>query len=131
MHKRFIYKFQQTFKKGVFPERLKMAKITPIFRKGDSLLNYDLQCFSKILGKLTYNELYIYLAEKNILFCEQIGFWAGCWTDHAIIEIVDEITNDFMENKNTVGIFIDLSEGFETVNQKLLIEKLEMYVVKD
>ena len=36
-----------------------------------------------------------------------------------------------MENNNTVGVFIDLSEAFDTVNQKLLIEKLEMYVVKD
>ena len=73
-----------------------MAKITPIF---------------KILGKLIYNELYIHLAEKNI-FCEQFGS-----TDHAIIEIVDEIANDFMENKNTIGVFIDLSEAFDTINQ--------------
>ena len=64
-----------------------------------------------------YNALYIHLAEKNIIFCEQFGFWADCSTDHTIIEIVDEITNDFMENKNTVGVFIDFSEAFDTVNQ--------------
>ena len=61
-------------KKGVFPERLKMAKITPIFKKEDSLLNYNLQCFSKISGKLMYNELYTHLAEKNIYFVNRLVF---------------------------------------------------------
>ena len=116
MCKPFIYIFQQTFKKDVFPEKLKMAKITAIFKKGYRPLNYDLQCFSKILGKLMYNELYIHLAEKNITFCEQFGFWADRSTDYAIIEIVDEI-NYFMENKSTAGVFTDLSESFDTVNQ--------------
>ena len=32
----FIYIFQQTFIKGVFPEWLKMTKIAPIFKKGDT-----------------------------------------------------------------------------------------------
>ena len=36
-----------------------------------------------------------------------------------------------MEIKYTIGVFIDLSEGFDIVNQYILIEKLEMYVVKD
>ena len=57
------------------------------------------------------------MPDKNIISCEQFGFWADRTTDHAIIGIVDEITNDFMKNKNTVGVFIDLSEAFDTVNQ--------------
>ena len=77
-----------------------------------------------------YNELYIYVAENNI-FKKQFGFWADCSTDYAIIEIADEIVNDFMENKNTVGVLIDLSGTFDTVNQSILIEKPEIYVVKD
>ena len=58
-----------------------------------------------------YNELYIYLADHNIFFSEQVGFWADHLTDHAIIKIVDEITNVFIENKYTIGVFIDLSEA--------------------
>ena len=64
-----------------------------------------------------YNELYIYVAENNIIFQKQFGFWDEFPTDYAIIEILDEIVNDFMENKNTVGVFIDLSGTFDTVNQ--------------
>ena len=72
-----------------------------------------------------YNELYIHLAERSILYSEQFGLVFG------IVEIVDEITNGFMEIKCTIGVFTDLSEGFDTVNQYISIEKLDMYVVKD
>ena len=58
-----------------------------------------------------YNTLYIHLAEDNIFFSEQVGFWADYVTDHAIIEIVDEITNIFIENKYTIGVFNDLLEA--------------------
>ena len=34
-----------------------------------------------------------------------------------IVVIVDEIANGFMEIKYTIGVFADLSEGFDTVNQ--------------
>ena len=62
---------------------------------------------------------------------EQFGFWARHSTDCTLIEIADRITNGFMESKCTIGVFLDLSKVFDAVNQKLLIEKLEMYGVKD
>ena len=58
-----------------------------------------------------YNKLYIHLAEHNILCREQFGLVFG------IVGIVDEITNGFMEIKFIIGVFTDLSEGFDTVNQ--------------
>ena len=54
-----------------------------------------------------YNELYIHLADHNILFSEQFGFWDGHLTDHAVIDIVDEI-NGFMEIKYTLVYLLSL-----------------------
>ena len=80
------------------------------------LTNYsiisDLPWFSKRLGKLKYNEFCMHLAEHNVYFSEQFGFWTGHSIDNAIIETIDEITNGFMENKYTVGVFMDLSKTF-------------------
>ena len=58
-----------------------------------------------------YNKLQIHLAEHNILYSEQFSLVFG------IVDIVDEITNGFMEIKFIIGVFTDLSEGFDTVNQ--------------
>ena len=55
--------------------------------------------------------VYIHLAEYSILYSEQFGLVFG------IVEIADEITNGFMEIKYTTGVFTDLSERFDTVNQ--------------
>ena len=52
-----------SLKKGIFPEKMKIAKVSPIFKKGDKsiLSNYRpisvLPCFSKILERIMYNRL--------------------------------------------------------------------------
>ena len=42
-----------------------------------------------------YNRLYSYLTENNILFNKQFGFRAGHSTGHALLELVDQISNTF------------------------------------
>ena len=72
--------FSLPLKKGIFPEKMKIATVSPIFKKGDKsiLSNYRpisvLPCFSKILERIMYNRLYAYLAENNILFKKAIRF---------------------------------------------------------
>ena len=66
--------------KGIFPDKMKVAKVTPIFKKGDksSISNYRpisvLPCFSKILERIMYNKLYDYFTASSILFNKQFGF---------------------------------------------------------
>ena len=71
---RLIYLFQLSLEKGVFPDDLKIAKVTSIYKAGDNsdVSNYRpisvLPCFSKILECLMYNRLYKYLKENDILY---------------------------------------------------------------
>ena len=66
------YLFQLSLEKGAFPYDLKIAKVTPIYKAGDSsdISNYRpisvLPCFSKIPESLIYNRHYKYLKENNI-----------------------------------------------------------------
>ena len=83
--------------------------------------------FFKILERITYNRLYSYLTENNILFNKQFGFRAGHSTENALLELVDQISNTFNDKNYLLGIFIDLSKAFDTVDHKMVMQKLEYY----
>ena len=75
-----------------------------------------LSCFSKILKRVMHNCLYKYLIENNILYSKQFDFENVPSTDHAVVQLVDQITESFEDNKYTLGVFIDLSKGFDTID---------------
>ena len=80
-----------SFESGIFPDSLKIAKITPAYKSGctSSLSNYKLisvlSCFSKMLERIMYTQLYSYLEENKILYSKRFDFQTGHSTDHAII----------------------------------------------
>ena len=115
---------------------MKIGKVAPLHKADDSsdLGNYRLMsvlpCFSKILERIIYNRVYTYLQKNKILYYKQFGFQAGHSTDHAIIQLLDQIYENFEENKYTPGVFIDLSKASDTVDHKILLSKLEIYGIK-
>ena len=66
---------------GVFPEILKIAKVTILHKEESKLeyLNYRpislLSVFSKIYEKLIYSRIYSYLVKKDMIYSKQFGFW--------------------------------------------------------
>ena len=65
---------------GIFPDRLKLAKVVPLFKKGDKLLfeNYRaislLTAISKIFERVIFNQLHDHLTKHNLLFVGQYSF---------------------------------------------------------
>ena len=118
---------------GVFPDLLKIAIVSPVFKTGDTvdISNYRpisvLPCFSKILERVMYNRLYKYLTDQKILHPQQFGFQKSHSTEHAVAQLVDQIYESFENNNYTVGIFVDLSKAFDAVHDAILLKKLEIY----
>ena len=112
---------------------MKIVKLLPTFKNGKKSItsNYRqisvLPCFSKILERIMYNRLYSYLTENNILFNKQFGFQADHSTEHALLELVDQISNTFNDKNYFLGIFNDLSKAFDSLDHKTLTQKLEHY----
>ena len=66
-----------------------------------------------------------------MLFDKQFGFQLNNSTEHAILQLVNNISSFFWERgEYTLGIFIDLSKAFDTVDHEILISKLEYYGLK-
>ena len=64
-----------------------------------------------------------------MLFDKQFGFQLNNSTEHAILQLVNDISNYFERGGSTLGIFIDLSKAFDTLDHKILISKLEYYEI--
>jgi potassium voltage-gated channel Eag-related subfamily H protein 8 len=82
---------------GTFPEKFKIARVKPLYKKGDiySIQNYRpisiLPIFSKILEKLIYNRLIISLNKHNIITEVQNGFRKQKSTTTAIQAFIERI----------------------------------------
>ena len=72
--------FNLSLQKGCFPEELKIARVTPIYKADDvkEIGNYRLisvlTCFSKILERIMYNRLFKYLTTNDTLIKNNLDF---------------------------------------------------------
>ncbi len=118
------------------PNCMNIAKVVPILKKGDhtDLNNYSpiaiLPVISKILEKVIHRRLYSFLQSGNILFKSQHGFCKGNSTKQALIELTSMITKGMDDNKFTLGVFLDLSKAFDTINHQKLLRKVEYYGIR-
>ena len=68
-----------------------------------------------------YNRLYKHLSNLQMLYPKQFGFQKSHSTDHALLQLVDQIYESFECNEYSVGVFIDVSKAFDTVDHNILL----------
>ena len=126
----------KSFEEGTFPDNLKIAMVIPIFKKGAAGNNSNyrpislLPIFSKIFEKLMHKRLYSFLEMHETLFEMQFGFRTGHSTEHALVSLSEKIKCTLDSGNVGCGIFIDLQKAFDTVNHRILLQKLEHYGIR-
>ena len=125
-----------SFSNGLFPSKLKIAKVVPIYKKGDRALfsNYRpvsvLPAISKLLERLMYNRLYDFIVRYDLLSDNQFGFRKNHSTYMAISMLLEKFHKSVDDNKCMVGVFIDLSRAFDTISHDILLKKLYQYGIR-
>ena len=121
---------------GIFPNRLKLAKVIPLYKKYDNKLfgNYRpislLSSLSKVFEKIVFDQLYDYLITNGLLFESQYGFRKQHSTELAALELTDRIRREMDQNRIPFSVFLDLSKAFDILNHHISLSKLEYYGIR-
>ena len=89
-----------------------------------------LPSLSKIMEKIIANRLFSFLENFYILYKYQFGFIPNKNTTHAISTLVDYVINSLENNEISCSIFLDSSKAFDTIDHKILLNKLYMYGIR-
>ena len=118
--------------RGIVPDKLKIARVIPIFKGEDEQLvqNYRpisvLPFFSKKFGKIVATYVIEFLEDYSVFYNYQFGFRKS----HAIITLVERVSKALDMGKYVVGVFLDLKKAFDTVDHTILLRKLEQYGIR-
>ena len=121
---------------GYFPEIFKTAEVIPIYKSGSksNVLNYRpislLNPISKLFEKCIHDRLNNFFTRNKTIHENQFGFRKNCSTENALLKTVSEITSNLQNNETTISLFLDLRKAFETINHKILFEKLAKYGIR-
>ena len=123
--------FNNCVRNRKFPDILKYADITPVFKKGNTTdkSNYKpistLSNFSKILEERIYSQVNSFMESKLSKYLA--GFRRNHKTQHTLLRVIESFRALLNKNQKVGAIIMDLSKAFDTLNHKLLFQKLQAY----
>ena len=121
--------------KWSLPDIWKVARVAPIFKAGtrDDLNNYGpisvLCTISKVFEKIVHDQVVNYLVEQKILVQNQYAYRKLHSTITSLIKCTDDWLSNIDSKKVNLTLFLDLKKAFDTVDHKIILDKLRAYGV--
>ena len=128
----FVYNnFNNALSSLQYPNGLKYADVTPVFKKDDKSgkSNYRpisiLPNLSKVCERIMQNQIYPYL---NKIFSKyQCHFPNGFSAQHCLIAMIEKWRQSLNSGGQAAAVLTDLSKAFDCIDHELLIAKLNAY----
>ena len=123
--------FNKAIADGFFPNHMKLADVTPVFKKEDKHLksNYRpvsiLSSMSKVFERLIRNQISNFMEDKlSIFLC---GYRKGMGAQNCLLYLIDKWKSSLDKSTKCGILFTDLSKAFDSLSHELLIAKLDSY----
>ena len=127
----FAFLINTSIKQKVFPDELKLAEVSPLFKKKDNLdkVNYRpvsvLTGISKIFERVMNDQL---LEHFNPIFHKLLSaFRKGYSCQSLLLKFVEDIKGALDQKQMAGAVFMDLSKAFDCLPHGLLVSKLHAY----
>ena len=128
--------FQASLLQCCVPKEWKIAKVVPIYKKGDRSTPGNYRPISltsiccKLLEHIIYSHIFSHLNSHSILCNEQHGFRQRRSCETQLLLTVQDLAKNLNEGLQTDVIFLDFSKAFDKVDHSCLIHKLNFYGIR-
>ena len=128
--------YQASLEQGQIPDKLKSAKVTPIFKKGykSKPSNYRPVSLTSICCKIVEHILHSHIMKffegHHILPDFQRGFRKNRLCESQLIITINDLARGLDNSQQIDGIRLDFSKAFNKVPHRRLAAKLHHYGVR-